>query len=337
MSTVPSTPHVSVIALCFNTGRYVVEALESLMHQTYDSFEVIVVDDGSTDDSVEQIAEWIDDSPFPTRLLKKQENEGIPAALNTGIGESSGSIVTWLSDDLWDPDRLERVVACFDEAPQDVGVVFGDAIVIDATGTEIGELRPPESLVAVGVAPGPMDACEPGAWVVLGSRFMSEGLLHRCFIPAPTASVRRSCYDLVGPYDESLAIEDLDFWLRAASVTKFAYLRAPLVRYRKHERNFTSGASGAYLEALRKTLRKHQLSDPHARQAASRHLREEAFRITLGLLATRRLRLAVVTIARFYFPNLQATKRCAKETLRLVAAVGSAMISIHPRQQEWQS
>lgn len=331
-----SSPRVSVIVLCFNTGHYVEEALDSLTHQSYTSFEVVVVDDASTDGSAERIDIWLRDSPYPARLVRKEVNGGIPAALNTGIRESTGPIVTWLSDDLWDPDRLERIVTCFDEAPESVGVLFGDAIVINASGTEIGELRPPESLAAVGAAPGPMDSCESGAWVVLGARFMSEGLLHRCFIPAPTASVRRACYDSVGYYDETLAIEDLDFWLRAAQVTEFAYIRAPLVRYRRHERNFTSGKSLSYLEALCQTLRKHAPQDRNRKRAVARHIREEAFRVSVGLLENRRLRLALVTIGRFYLPNLHVTGRCAKETIRLAAAVGGVMISPRVGRQELQ-
>lgn len=325
---------MSVIALCFNTGAYVVEALTSLSHQTYEHFEVIVVDDGSTDDSVDRVRSWLRHAPFRARLIEKEENEGIPAALNAGIRESTGTIVTWLSDDLWDPDRLERVVNCFAEAPGDVGVVFGDAIVVDAQGSEIGQLRPPSSLVAVGVSPGAMEACERDSWVVLEPRFVGEALLTRCFIPAPAASVRRECYDTVGLYDESLAIEDLDFWLRASRVTRFAYLCAPLVRYRKHERNFTSGASTRYLEALSATLSKHESSFPSHRRTIARHVREEAYRVATRLLAEGSLDVALATIRRFYVPNLQATNRCVKETARLAAATTSAMISRRVRRQE---
>jgi len=293
-----------------------------------------VVDDGSSDDSVDRVREWLSQSPFAARHVEKESNRGIPAALNTGIQESTGAIVTWLSDDLWDPDRLDRVVSCFAEVPEDVGVVFGDAIIIDESGFPIGELRPPMSLDAIGIPSSTMATCEPGSWVVLEPRFVSKALLHRCFIPAPTAAVRRKCYETIGFYDESLAIEDLDFWLRASLSTRFAYLRVPLVRYRRHESNFTSGASTRYLEALRDTLQKHDTSITGHRRTIARHLREEAYRVATGLLAEGRLDVALPTIRRFYLPNLEVTNRCVKETARLVGAAAHAMISSHPRPQE---
>lgn len=322
-----STPLVTVIALCYNTGRFLVEGLRSLRDQTYNSYEVVIVDDGSSDGSVELITDWMSTSSFAARLIVKDRNEGIPAALNTGVRASRGSIVTWLSDDLWDPERLELVVTCFAQLPADVGVVFGDAIVIDSDGRTIGDLRPPASLEVLGIPPGPMRHCAVGEHVVLENDFVRSALLTRCFIPAPAAAVRRSCFDKVGFYDENLAIEDLDFWLRASKAVRFAYLRAPLVRYRKHERNFTSGASLAYLEGLRKTLIKHAPSFPdRGGRVISRHVREEAYRVIVGLLGTRRITLALRTFSRFYLPHLQPTVRCLKETGRLAIALGRAMM-----------
>lgn len=329
------SPLVSVVALCYNTGRYLVQGLESLSEQTYKSYEVVIVDDGSRDGSVDLIKDWMKQSSFSARLIEKERNEGIPAALNTGIRATSGSIVTWLSDDIWDRDRLDRVVRCFADLPDDVGILFGDAIVIDAEGNRMGELRPPASLDALGIPPGPMTSCQSGDHVVLESDFVHSALLVRCFIPAPTASVRRSCYEKVGMYDEDLSIEDLDFWLRATSAVRFAYLRAPLVRYRRHDGNYTSGASLDYLGGLQETLVKHAPSFPrHGRTTISRHVREEAYRVIIGLLATRRIALAMRTFRRFYLPHLQPTVRCLKETGRLALALVRAMMPKDVRMQE---
>lgn len=319
----PVRPLVSVISLCFNMGRYVIEALECLRNQTYTNFEVIVVDDGSTDDSVARITGWLEDHPaFAGRLVVKDLNEGIPATLNTGIREAQGEIITWLSDDLWDADRLDLVVRCFRELPQDVAVVFGDAIVIDSLGSVIGDLSIPRSLAAVGVTPPEeVQTCPPGDWVVLDPEFLTHALFYRCFIPAPAASVRRACYEEVGFYDESLPIEDLDFWLRASRVSRFAYMRAPLVRYRRHDTNFSLGVTSEYLEGLEETLRKHAhyfTGDP---KVIDRHIREEAYRVAMALLEAGYTETAIARIRRHYLPHLEASIRSLKEDVAIIGAV----------------
>lgn len=314
-----------MISLCYNTGPYLLEALESLRVQTYDCFEVIVVDDGSSDNSVAMVQSWIETSPFPIRLIEKKRNSGIPAAFNTGVASCKGAIVTWLSDDVWDAKRLAWVVETFEGLPDDVTVLFGDAIVIDAVGEIIGELKPPESLVSVGVDPGPMAECGEGAWVVLDSDLVRRGLLSRCFIPAPAAAVRRTCYDIVGFYDESLPGEDLDFWLRASKLTGFAYLRVPLAYYRRHDRNHTLGLADDYLGGLQRVLKKHEELSRDGRRRVARHVREEAYRVANGLLESGHLRLALSAIRRYYIPNLRWTVRSIKETVRLGLAIVHAV------------
>src|SRR5436190_1570422 len=103
-------PQVSVIVPAFNAGRTISAALASVFAQTYRDFEVIVVDDGSTDDTAARIAEWGD-----RVLYVRQPNGGPARARNTGIGRSRGRLVAFLdADDVWLPEKLERQVAYFD-------------------------------------------------------------------------------------------------------------------------------------------------------------------------------------------------------------------------------
>lgn len=141
------SPTFSVIVLVYNTGAYVVQALECIERQTLTDFEVVVVDDASTDDSVEVVSGWLArHARLPARLIRNDRNRGIPAALNQAIASSSGELVTWICDDLWEDDRLARVAAALGQLPESTGILFGDAVVVDSGGAEIGYLSPAESL-----------------------------------------------------------------------------------------------------------------------------------------------------------------------------------------------
>ena len=307
--------------LVYNTGAYVVQALECLERQTLTDFEVVVVDDASTDDSLAVVGDWIADHPRqPARLIVNRLNRGIPAALNQGIAASSGELVTWICDDLWDDDRLALVADAFDALPESAGVLFGDAVLIDAAGREIGLLSPAETLTRVGAPLDPSTLPARGEARVLAKGTVYDALFHRCFIPAPSVTVRRMVYGMVGDYDETLPIEDLDFWFRSAKLVDFAYLRVPTVRYRLHASNFTSGRSDSYLSGLATILDRHATGATRPRRrAVHRHLREECYRVTNGLLAAGLTRSAAVAFGRYYLPHLQPTMTCAKETARLLS------------------
>lgn len=311
-------PAVSVVVLSFNTGGYVIEALECLAAQSIPDFEVIVVDDCSTDSSAELIRSWSERTGFSLRLFVNTENRGIAASLNRGISAAVGDYVTWLSDDLWEADRLEQVVTAFGRLPSTVQVVFGDAIVIDAAGSETGLLALASTLIAIGFAGLAELADLPCEGIaVIPGEAIRRALFWRCVIPAPTATVRRSLYEVIGPYDESLAIEDLDCWFRASEVTDFGYLHRPLVKYRRHATNFSSGRSRSYLAALDATLDRYLPNDRDTRRAARRHVREEAFRVATGLAEAGNRRMASLTARDFYVPNVEFSRRCLKESLLL--------------------
>lgn len=122
-------PFVSVIIPTFNCGRYVEDAVESVLNQTFRPFEIIVVDDGSTDDTGSRLKKYKDRVQVVT-----QENQGSSKARNVGLDLSRGEYVAFLdADDRWRPEKLEWQIACFRELV-DVGLVFSDFSAIDPDG-----------------------------------------------------------------------------------------------------------------------------------------------------------------------------------------------------------
>lgn len=311
-------PLVTVIGLCYNTGPYVVQALECVRRQTHQPLQLIIVDDASTDGSDLLVAEWILRSGYRCAFVRQPLNHGIPAALNAGLALAEGKYVTWIADDLWADDRVELVVSFFERQPPDVGVLFGDARVIDAQGRVTGALSPCRTLELVGHPLARHLCTGDDALVVVDRRLVHEALFWRCFLPAPSVTVRRSIYDVIGPYDSTLAIEDLDCWLRTSEHFDFAYLRRPLVDYRVHASNFTSGISSRYLDSLAATLRRRLAAvGPATGQALRRHIREEAYRVIGRLVEAGQLRRAAHTVVRHYLPNMQGSATAIKETVKL--------------------
>lgn len=182
-----ATP-VSVIIPNYNHARYVGQAIESVLAQHHPDVEIIVVDDGSSDDSRAVIGR------FGTRVRAIfQENRGLSAARNTGIGAANGSYIAVLdADDLYEPDFASTLAPFLDANPQAEAVYCGYRFVNDdnqALPQQEARLVPPEELHQA---------------LVDGNFLVPEAIL-----------VRRRCYEQVGPFDESLsALEDLDMWLR---------------------------------------------------------------------------------------------------------------------------
>lgn len=216
-------PLVSVIVPTFNYGHYVAHAVESVRAQTLESWECVVVDDGSTDctrDVVERLA-----SGDPRVRYVHQQNQGLSAARNTGLRESSGEYVQFLdSDDLIEPRKLELQARFLRDHPE-VGVVYG-------------EMRyfPDGDPAARAFSPhGRGRRWMPG---VSGTgRPLVEQLLHDNVMVVNCPLVRRSVTEACGPFDTRLrANEDWEYWIRCAlKGVRFEFLRAEgtlaLVRY----------------------------------------------------------------------------------------------------------
>ena len=201
-------PIVSVIIPTYQHAHFVGQAIESVLAQTYEDYEIIVVDDGSTDNTSEVLAEFGNQ----IKAIHHQENRGLSAARNTGIMASHGSLVAFLdADDVWMPDKLEKQVPLF-ERNESVGLVYSDLSYFDKNG----------------ILPGTaFEGASPQSGMVHSAIFVRD------FIPMPTVVVRRSCFDVVGLFDETLmACEDHDMWLRISETWAVDFVNEPLARYR---------------------------------------------------------------------------------------------------------
>ena len=210
-------PLVTVIVVCYNHARFAWECLESVRHQQYPRVELIIVDDRSSDGSVEVIERWVRENGVDCVLMLHEQNIGLCRSLNEALGHASGKYVCIVAtDDVWMPEKLVRQVRLFDELPSDYAVVYSDAIQVSETGEPL-PVRFMAERGVTGIAPH---------GDVLGR--LAQGN----FIPAPTAMIRRSALEAAGPYDERLCYEDWDMWLRLASRHRFAYLDYVLAKYR---------------------------------------------------------------------------------------------------------
>ena len=208
------TPRVSVVMAVCNGERFVREAIESLRSQTLEDFELIVVDDGSTD-ATPRIVEDLAARRRPHPARHSQSNTGYPDALNVGWRLARGEYVAILdADDLAEPGRLERQLVYLDEHP-DVGVVGGALLLVTADG------RP------FYVASYPTAAA--GAL---------EGLQTHCPVGHTAVLMRRSILEEVGGYRSTIPLaEDYDLWLRVSERYPIVNLPDIVGRYRMHGDN----------------------------------------------------------------------------------------------------
>jgi glycosyltransferase involved in cell wall biosynthesis len=201
------SPLVSVVTATYNMSRYVAEAVDSVLAQTYPNVEVIVVDDGSTDGTTESLAKYRSDGRVH---IIRQENRGQSAAKNRGLREARGEFIGFCdADDRWRPEKLARQLPAFLGRPE-LGVVYAYFRCID------GEGQPTDT---------PSWACHSG--------HITGKLLADNFVHFPTTLVRREALDSVGGFDESLTMGiDFDLWLRISVDWEFLYLPEILVDYR---------------------------------------------------------------------------------------------------------
>jgi len=210
---------VSVIIPTYNRAGLVQEAIDSVLAQTLDDVEVVVVDDGSTDDTAGALRSRCYDERV---RYFYQENKGRSVARNRGIMASSGRYVLFLdSDDMLLPQALEHEVAYLDAHPG-IGVVYTDGYFCDVAGRDAGRIAPARP------------THDP-------DRILEDLVVSNVILACHSALVRRAALDAVGPpyFDAALrGTEDEDLWIRlAVQGVGFAYLDAPTCKYRVHMSN----------------------------------------------------------------------------------------------------
>ncbi|MBW4651842.1 MAG: glycosyltransferase family 2 protein [Kaiparowitsia implicata GSE-PSE-MK54-09C] len=203
------SPIVSVIIPSYNAMAYLPDTLASVLNQTFQDFEVLIINDGSTD----HITDWMSTITDPRVRCISQENRGLSEARNTGIQHAAGELLAFLdADDLWDVSKLEKQVQYFRQYPE-AGVVYTWSQLVDEAGTPTGRLF--------------ASSAEGNIWeaLLLDSDVISNG---------SSAMVRKACFDAVGVFDASLtSAEDLDMWLRITPQFPFKVIKEPLTLYRQ--------------------------------------------------------------------------------------------------------
>jgi glycosyltransferase involved in cell wall biosynthesis len=217
-------PLVSMIVLCYNQSRFVVETLESVKAQTYKSTQLIILDDCSSDDSAAVIENWLQKNRIDCIFIRHQENEGICKSVNDALSRATGKYISPIaSDDVWLPEKIARQVEIMESQPDDVGVLYSDAIQMDEHGETL---------------PGLFIASHWKLLEIPQGRILTS-LLDGNFVVPPTTLIRKSCYDKVGVYDEDLPWEDWDMWMRIARHYSFLCSPIPFAKYRQHNKSYT--------------------------------------------------------------------------------------------------
>lgn len=208
-------PTVSVVIPTYNRAELLKRAINSVLRQTFEDFELIVVDDASSDNTPE-VVESIKDGRI--QYVRLEKNSGGPVARNTGIKKARGRFIALLDDDdEWLPNRLELQIEKFESLEKDVGVVYGGFYYVSQdTGEIIGKRLP---------------------------RYRGDvytHLLKENFIGSPTLLIQRECFKKAGLFDPELkSSQDWDMWLRIARYYKFDYVPAVVAKYYVHGHQIT--------------------------------------------------------------------------------------------------
>jgi glycosyltransferase involved in cell wall biosynthesis len=212
----PLRPEVSVILPTYNRAGTLGRAIASVLAQTFKDFELIIIDDGSTD-RTSPVVESFPDARI--QAIRWPDNRGAACARNHGIQLARGRLIAFQdSDDAWRPEKLARQVAVLEGADTNTGVAYTNFTRVRAGGTRPGISRA-RILVSKTRLPRTRLAGD-----------VSYALARGNFITTQAALVRKSCLEAVGGFDEGLRrLVDWDLWLRLAPRTSFAFIEQPLV------------------------------------------------------------------------------------------------------------
>jgi len=206
----PINPLISVVIPTYNHGQFIEEAIESVLAQTYKNLEVIVIDDGSTDNTRQALEKYNKEINYIY-----QKNIGVSSARNRGISVAKGELIAFLdSDDAWLPEKLELQADLMSEN-KSISLVACGVYITDYLGGIKREWTPKNPLTH--------------------TEFLGQLRIRNDFINSSSALVRRECFKRIGGFDESLQFgEDWDMWLRIAKYYEMRFVEKPLVKIRKH-------------------------------------------------------------------------------------------------------
>lgn len=210
MSENNSKPLVSVVITCYNYDKYLERSIESALNQTYCNLEIVIVNDGSTDNSDKVISGYLNNEKVK---YIKQANMGQAHAKNVGVLNSTGRYVAFLdADDIWCADKLEKQMVKFRD--KNVGVVYCRAKYVDENNVTF-------------------EYEMSGNYLQPQRGEVTKWLLYDNFIQFSSSVVKKECFETMGLFDESLKMGiDWDLWLRISTVYQFDYVEDRLFYYR---------------------------------------------------------------------------------------------------------
>jgi glycosyltransferase involved in cell wall biosynthesis len=215
-------PLVTVIIPAFNRADYIDQTIGCVLEQSYPAVELIVIDDGSTDGTLEKVRAYGDRLTLLTH--PDHGNRGQSASINMGLLRAMGEFIAVLdSDDYWEPDKLEKQVVYLQQHP-DVGLVYSNGYGVDSEGNRLYPIY----------REGHVEPNDPGL------------LLQDCYVSSPSGwLVRKSVYDGVGRFEENYrSAQDHDMLIRIAEQTNFAYMPDYLWYYRRHANSISNTRQG---------------------------------------------------------------------------------------------
>jgi len=226
-------PAVSIILPTYNRAHLVGKAIQSVLNQTYQDFELIVVDDGSVDNTVEVVKSFNDPR---IRYLRHEKNKGGAAARNTGIKAARGRYIAFQdSDDEWLPEKLEKQIRAFETAPPEVGVVY----------TGFYRLQDGKKIYI------------PSSGVTQKEGDIFNSLIKGNFVTTQAVLVKKECFEKAGMFDEDVSrLQDWELFIRISKYYHFKCIDEPLV-IAYHQPVSISTNRNALVEALRLILKKH--------------------------------------------------------------------------------
>jgi len=209
---------VSIIIPSYNNAEFIADALESVFNQTYSNFEILIVDDGSTDDTKALLAKYA--ASYPKKIRCSYiENSGAGTARNIGLKQAKGEYVAYLdADDVWLPHKLETQLTVFEERPE-VDLIFSNSHLVDSKGASLNKLY-----------------VKPFEFNFRPEQLFERLLTERDFIPFSSIILKRSIIDDIGLFDESLRSSgDLEWLLRIVRKYKAIGINDVLAKYRIHD------------------------------------------------------------------------------------------------------
>jgi glycosyltransferase involved in cell wall biosynthesis len=209
---------ISVIIPCYNSEKYIKKTLSSVLSQSYRPDEILVVDDGSEDETRNILESYF--SQIKILCHPNNSNLGTAASMNLGIKHTKSELIAFLDhDDLWYPTKLSEQVKIFEKYP-DVGLVYTNVFVIDENDNDLFKIYPDDF----------KELNKP------------DQLLSKCYIrTASSVMVRRSLFEKIGFFKTQIRAADHDMWIRMIEKTKFFYLPKCLASHRKHPTQISSG------------------------------------------------------------------------------------------------